>query len=69
MPKQATIQINVVQATDIEQFRQPSGRRTYGMLYFQEMDSVMVADCIHEHTDIQLLIKNLEHGKIYILQK
>lgn len=69
MPVTAIIQTHVVQATSIEQFRQPSGRRAYGMVYWQRCGNTMVVDCIHDHTDVQQLRKKIAEGIVYIQDK
>jgi hypothetical protein len=62
----ATIALEVEQATSIEQFRQPSGRRDYGKLYFQRAKDTMIPECVGDHTNVQELIKKIELGIIYI---
>lgn len=62
-----TIQTIVKRATDFEQFRQDSGRRAYGMLYYLVTDNdVMVAHCISDHTDVNQLKALIKNGYVYI---
>jgi hypothetical protein len=65
-PNETTIQIDVVKANALDVFRQPSGRRAYGMLFFLACDSTMVAHCISEHTDIKWLEERISEGRIFI---
>ena len=57
------------QATSIEEFRQESGRRAYGMLYFQKVGDVMIPECISDYTDVKQLSEKIELGVIYIVVK
>lgn len=65
-PDKATIQIEVIKASSLEAFRQPGGRRAYGMMFFLACDTVMVAHCISDHTDIKWLEERINEGRIFI---
>jgi hypothetical protein len=65
-PDKATIQIEVIKAKSLDAFRQPSKRRAYGMMFFLACDSVMVAHCISDHTDLKWLEERINEGRIFI---
>jgi hypothetical protein len=69
-PQKAKFEIEVEQVKDIEAFRQPSGRRSYGMAYYLLCEEkVMVVHCISDHTDLSWLKDRINEGRIYIQTK
>lgn len=63
---EVTIHIQAVKVKSLEAFRQPSGRRNYGMLFYLACDTVMVAHCISDHTNIKWLEDRIAEGRIFI---
>lgn len=61
-----SIELNLHQALSIDEFRQESGRRAYGKLYYVlGSDNALVAEIVSDNTDVKQLQKQIENEQIY----